>query len=194
MLKAETIFNYRRAYKNWFSVLYRMYRARNNRDQLNSMIKVIQRDTGQKLNIAFPLVWQYSLAKSLVNPIIHNIHMNNGLLAFTYDGYYLMLDLGCGGDIFESFFKEDYNFLNVERKDCVDIGANIGDTAIYFAIKGARRVISLEPYPYTFALASKNVDSLKLKNKVILLNAVYVIKFMVVLHIYIPLALTCLHL
>ena len=41
------------------------------------------------------------------------------------------------------FFREEYAFLNVDGKVVVDIGANIGDTAIYFALKGARFIFQL---------------------------------------------------
>ncbi|MEM5777926.1 MAG: FkbM family methyltransferase [Candidatus Aenigmatarchaeota archaeon] len=71
------------------------------------------------------------------------------------------------------FFNEAYQFLKVEGKDVIDIGANIGDTAIYFAIKGARKVISLEPYPYTFAQAIKNISSSEFKDKIEIINAGY---------------------
>ena len=41
----------------------------------------------------------------------------------------------------------------------MDIGANIGDTAIYFALNGAAKVTAFEPYPYSFELAKANVAS-----------------------------------
>ena len=53
------------------------------------------------------------------------------------------------GDLANIFVKNDYDFLKVEDKIIVDIGANIGDTAIYFAVKGAKKVIGLEPFHKT---------------------------------------------
>ena len=44
------------------------------------------------------------------------------------------------GMIEENFVNEQYKNLDVKDKDVVDIGANIGDTAIYFALKGAKHV------------------------------------------------------
>ena len=55
----------------------------------------------------------------------------------------------------------------------VDIGANIGDSTIYFAINGARRVIALEPYPYSINFAIKNIEVNDLNNKITMLNAGY---------------------
>ena len=70
------------------------------------------------------------------------------------------------------FFYEEYKFLNVKDRDVIDIGMNIGDSALYFSINGAKRVIGLEPYPYAFSFAEKNVK-LNGINNIILLNAGY---------------------
>ena len=55
----------------------------------------------------------------------------------------------------------------------IDIGANIGDTAIYFALNGAKKVISFEPYPATFVLAEKNIGMSEFKEKIQIINAGY---------------------
>lgn len=47
--------------------------------------------------------------------------------------------------------------LSVAGKYVIDIGAYIGDTAIYFALKGARKVFAVEPYPYTYRLLAENI-------------------------------------
>jgi len=49
---------------------------------------------------------------------------------------------------------------------------NIGDSAIYFALNGAKRIIGLEPYPYAFSYAEKNIKLMIIKN-IILFNACY---------------------
>jgi FkbM family methyltransferase len=51
----------------------------------------------------------------------------------------------------------EYRWLPVRGKLVLDIGANIGDTAVYFAASGAERVIALEPYPYSVKFAEENV-------------------------------------
>ena len=55
-----------------------------------------------------------------------------------------------------TFKNEEYKWLDVKGKDVIDIGANIGDTAIYFALNGAKRVYAFEPYPATYETAQKN--------------------------------------
>ncbi len=59
--------------------------------------------------------------------------------------------------ITENFSNEEYRDLDVKGKDVLDIGANIGDTAIYFAIKGARHIYALEPFPYSYYSAKRNI-------------------------------------
>ncbi|MEM3245923.1 MAG: FkbM family methyltransferase, partial [Candidatus Micrarchaeaceae archaeon] len=70
----------------------------------------------------------------------------------------------------EQFFEEQYLWLDVKGKDVVDIGANIGDTAIYFSIKGAKHVYAFEPYPYSYNLAKRNLAENKLEKVVTILN------------------------
>jgi FkbM family methyltransferase len=87
-------------------------------------------------------------------------------LAFPYDGgrYGTMVVLR------EFFIFEPYAGLDVEGMDVIDIGSSIGDTPIYFALKGARRIISFEPYPATFARAKHNISANGFDDKVMLLN------------------------
>ncbi|MEM4091135.1 MAG: FkbM family methyltransferase [Thermoplasmatales archaeon] len=170
----KTIKVYRRAYSNWFSVLYQIYRDRNEvRNKADQFIKVRLKGTNNILNVASSVVSAYAVVNSIPNPRIHNLSIDNNLLSFSYENYNLKFDLGNGGDIEVTFFGEEYNFLNVEGKNVIDIGSNLGDTAIYFAIKGAKKVISLEPYPYTFALAAKNISSSEFKDKIEIINAGY---------------------
>lgn len=64
-----------------------------------------------------------------------------------------------------------YAWLNVKNKIVVDIGGYVGDTALYFALNGAKKVYSLEPYPYSFNMLLKNVKASRLSNKVTVINA-----------------------
>ncbi|MGC8982088.1 MAG: FkbM family methyltransferase, partial [Minisyncoccia bacterium] len=67
------------------------------------------------------------------------------------------------------FFEEQYNWLDVKDNDVVDIGASVGDTAIYFALKGARHVYGFELDRERASLAAKNaklngLDNIKIIN------------------------------
>lgn len=70
----------------------------------------------------------------------------------------------------EIFVTEPYKRLDCRNRDVVDIGANVGDTAIYFALKGARKVYGYEPYPYPYRLAVKNVALNKLGSHIRVFN------------------------
>ena len=70
----------------------------------------------------------------------------------------------------EQFLEEEYSWLDVKNNIVVDIGANVGDTAIYFSLKGAKHIYSFEPYPYSYKIALKNIQLNNLKNIVSILN------------------------
>jgi FkbM family methyltransferase len=70
----------------------------------------------------------------------------------------------------EVYLAEVYKWLKVENKDVVDIGANIGDTSIYFALRGARRVYAFEPYPYSYRIAKRNVEMNRMQDRIYLFN------------------------
>ena len=87
---------------------------------------------------------------------------------FSYDSSKQLINTF--GLIKEQFTEEQYKWLEVERKDVIDIGANVGDSAIYFALKGAKHVYAFEPYPYSYGIAMQNIKLNKLQDKITLLN------------------------
>jgi len=72
--------------------------------------------------------------------------------------------------ITETFIELKHDKLNVIDTAVVDVGANIGDTAIFFALKGAKHVYAFEPYPYVYNIAKKNIKLNHLEDKITLLN------------------------
>lgn len=50
-----------------------------------------------------------------------------------------------------------YRNLLLQDKIIIDIGACTGDTSIYFALKGAKKVIAVEPFPKNFVVLEKNI-------------------------------------
>ncbi len=75
------------------------------------------------------------------------------------------------GDVHGVFFEQAYDFLKVNDKIVLDIGANIGDSSIYFALKGAKKVIALEPFPKNNVTARKNIELNHLSDTISLLSA-----------------------
>jgi FkbM family methyltransferase len=75
------------------------------------------------------------------------------------------------GDLFNIFYEKDYGFLPVKDRVVIDIGANIADSSIYFAMSGAKKVIALEPFPKNFEIGQKNIALNGFTDKIELLNA-----------------------
>ena len=71
---------------------------------------------------------------------------------------------------YDLFVLNTYALPSIKGKEVLDIGANIGDSAIYFATKGAKHIYAFEPYPHTFAMAKKNIKLNKLEGKITLFN------------------------
>lgn len=74
--------------------------------------------------------------------------------------------------ILETFIDKQYENLKVKNKVVVDLGANIGDSAIFFSMMGAKKVFSYELFPYAYRLAKDNLKLNKCKNVVLLNQAI----------------------
>ena len=73
--------------------------------------------------------------------------------------------------VYETFELEQYNVgLELSGRLVVDVGTNIGDSAIYFAKRGAR-VIGLEPSPSVFRRALENIALNGVENQTQIVNA-----------------------
>jgi len=71
------------------------------------------------------------------------------------------------GDLIGVFINEDYKMLSVKDKIVLDIGANIGDSSVYFAKKGAQKVIAVEPFLRNFVSLKNNILINGMENKII---------------------------
>ncbi len=75
------------------------------------------------------------------------------------------------GLVFENFLYEEYKDFDVKDKKIIDIGASIGDTALYFAAKGAKAVYGYEIAKKRQREAAINLKlNPKLSRKIIYLN------------------------
>jgi FkbM family methyltransferase len=73
-------------------------------------------------------------------------------------------------ELTETFINEAYGYFNLKNKTVVDIGAFIGDTAAYFASKGAIKVLAFEASPPIFEIAQENIKINKLQKTVEIRN------------------------
>ena len=64
----------------------------------------------------------------------------------------------------------EYYKLNFQNKVVINIGANSGATSIYFALNGAKKVIAIEPMPFTYDYLKRNVEVNKLASFIQCIN------------------------
>lgn len=163
------------SYKNYLYVLFKMYTKRKVSRQQNVNIKIVTRNNE---NFFIPYGWAkaYAMMNTLHsknnNKEVSELNISKEGISFKYMGNSIIIDPARFSDPYAVFFNEEYNYLRVKGKVVIDIGANIGDSSIYFALRGADIVYGFEPYPYAFAYALKNVSSNNLRN-IILFNAGY---------------------
>jgi len=73
------------------------------------------------------------------------------------------------------FIRGEYDVPEVlsglSGRDVVDVGANVGDTAIHFILHGARKVIAVEPLPNVAKCAVENVKLNNMADRVKVVNA-----------------------
>ncbi|MEM3193294.1 MAG: FkbM family methyltransferase [Candidatus Parvarchaeota archaeon] len=167
MITFEQISRYRKAYKNWVSVMLNLYLKR-------EPVKVTLRN-GYKTEFTPTQASIFSFSTKIgVDPKITVNFLKKEKVPYKNKAIIMHgLASGFGGDVPLTFFNEDYKFLNIKGQVVIDIGANIGDTAVYFALNGAKQVIALEPYPATFRYAVQNIKENGLDNQILLLNAGY---------------------
>jgi len=106
-------------------------------------------------------------------PNIKDIDIENNKIILIFKEHKLKFIEPWKGDLVSVFANEEYKFLNPRNEVVIDIGANIGDSSIYFCIEGAKKIIALEPYPYFFKLLTENININGCTDKIIPLNAGY---------------------
>jgi FkbM family methyltransferase len=76
------------------------------------------------------------------------VEFRNGLKFFYIPGLFSV----------EHFLEQPYGIADVKGRDVIDIGGFNGDSPIFFAWKGARRVYAFEPIPFSYRVAVRNVQ------------------------------------
>jgi len=152
--------SYRKDYKNYFRVIMN---KRSNRYPFNATLR------NNKI-LSIENISQLRITKWASENIFE---FKNDLLIIKKADFpeVKLYDWKDNGDIRGVFFDDEYKFLPVKDKIVVDVGANIADTSIYFAHRGAKKIIALEPAPRNYESAKKNILLNNLENKIELLLA-----------------------
>jgi len=149
----------RRVARNWFS----------------ASLKIIEGKypfTLELKNGGTPVVRSWIDILHLAYPnIIEEIVEDTNSAIVNFEGKKLVISEYNRGELDTTFIREDYKQLNVSNKTVVDVGAGIGETCIYFALRGSRKVIGIEPYLLLYNIAMHNIFSNGLQDIVELVNA-----------------------
>lgn len=161
MLMFDMLKKYRERFANWFYVIISMMFK-------NYPINCILH-SGETI-----VVFNHNQLEMAKAGLIFKFNPSDNKINFTYKNTSVsFVDADYNGDLIGVFLNEEYGDLEVQDKIVVDIGANIGDSAIYFALKGAKKVIAIEPYPLTFKSLKENVNFNGYTNIIKIINGGY---------------------
>jgi len=171
----NSLFQIRRIVKNWYMVgLFRAGLKKTIRMKFRDGKSAYFKSKKEYFKFWDTLDGEKELLKNIMNSkikILKNYVMlryKNRNLKFNYDTMRQLINTVWV--LNENFIELEYDKLKVIDRVVVDIGANIGDTAIYFALKGAKHVYAFEPYPYSYNIAKKNIKLNHLEDRITLLN------------------------
>ncbi|MFP3287928.1 MAG: FkbM family methyltransferase [Acidilobus sp.] len=112
--------------------------------------------------------------QSLGNKV--SINIIPGGASLEVNGISAAFNFHCVSSAFaDVFIKGEYEvpeaLSGLKGRDVIDVGANVGDTALYFVLNGARKVIAVEPLPNVAKCAEENVRLSSVTDKVKVINA-----------------------
>jgi FkbM family methyltransferase len=70
----------------------------------------------------------------------------------------------------EVFVENEWGFLDVKGRHVIDVGAFNGDSSIYFVIRGAEKVVAIEPHPKAYLEMLINIKLNNLSDKIVPIN------------------------
>ena len=100
--------------------------------------------------------------------VTDNMIVLDGKIKFAYHSE---AALGASLLMLGEVYGGEYDGLDVKGKTVIDVGANIADSAIYFALMGAKEVIAFEPFPATYRQAKENIELNGMSDRIRLFNA-----------------------
>src|SRR5919202_3285934 len=171
--KISALSIYRRVYANYFSIIKNVLTNRypieailknsntrialRNYMEMNQITAFVKRVTTEDLKGV-----EYDITEDTVSISYLPYSIDKTAKVKLYHGI-------TNGDVFAVFIDNVYKNIPVKDKIVVDIGANIGDSCLYFILRGATKVIGLEPFQRSYEIAKKNIEKNNLSSKVILL-------------------------
>jgi FkbM family methyltransferase len=169
--KLKVLLASRKLFRNWFSAGLKYYLSKYGLVANHIKLKC---DNDKEYTLTRHL-YPY-IVSAYYDGLIDGVECDEAMYLITNVGSYrlrLHIDLAffIGDIVLENFVGGAYDDLDVGGRTVVDVGAGVGDTAILFSLRGARRVIALEPYPRLYGEASLNIRANGIADRVVLVNA-----------------------
>jgi FkbM family methyltransferase len=104
---------------------------------------------------------------------VMNINSADLTIKFRIGSDYLTARYGKTADLFvlkETYFDKIYDG-DYDGNFVIDVGGYIGETALFFAQRGARRVFCVEPSPDNLRLLEQNISQSSFKDKIVIIRA-----------------------
>lgn len=146
---------YRKTFKNYLSVIF-------NQTRINFPLTAILKN-GEKLMMNS--IDETALYALLTDHKNMNYDKKTDMLTISLSSEFIHPFVKLYGiiqntDTILAFSPTDgtYKNLPLKNKIIIDIGACTGDTSIYFALKGAKKVIAVEPLPKNYEILKKNIE------------------------------------
>lgn len=155
--KLKNIYRFHKNLTNWKSAIFALYFKK-------FPIEVLYKDNSEISVKCLSHLWLASYGFKFS-------YCDNNSISFDFEGKQLQfIGTENNGAIGDVFAEKELETLDVEGKIVIDIGANIGDSPVYFVLRGAERVIAIEPFPYTYELLKSNISINGVSEKVTTLN------------------------
>jgi len=120
-----------------------------------------------------PTTMVYLLGLHVHGVYVVDVNPADLTIKFRIGSDYLTARYGKTADLFvlkETYFDKIYDG-DYHGNFVIDIGGYIGETALFFAQKGARRVFCVEPAPDNFRLLEQNISQSSFKDKIVVVRA-----------------------
>lgn len=160
----------RNVYSNYISIIYQMKVKR--KDKIDVILK-----NGEHFSIP-PKAVIFIRELRIHNERIQNFNFDydEGILSFNYVDRIIKMNIFKNGKFNgeSSSFTGDYDFLGpFEGNTVIDIGSNIGDSSVWFAVQNAFKVLAIEPYKWSYEMAIQNIKLNNLEDTIDIIQAGY---------------------
>jgi FkbM family methyltransferase len=162
----KILLKYRKAYRNYLSVIKHILQ---NRYPAEAILRNGQKITLTNFELSYNLVRMQDQQK-----VKFDIENDTVLISDPTDLNSKSLKIKGGlrnGETDNIFVQDVYHNFPIEGKIVIDVGANIADSCIYFVLRGAKRIVGIEPLVDNYELAEQNVRQNNFSNLITIVLA-----------------------